>query len=51
VAKRGPGAGESDDQDRAAADPVGERPAREQGDQAAHGGYGERGAERRGVQA
>jgi len=49
--ERGPGASESGHQDRTAADPVGERPAGEQGDQAGRGRDGDRGAERRGVEA
>ena len=47
----GAGTGEADRQDRAAAGPVGQRPAGEQGDHAGRGGDGDRGAERRGVQA
>ena len=49
--ERGPGTGETDHQDRAAAGPVGQRPAGEQGDQAGRGGDGDGGAERRRVEA
>jgi len=49
--ERGPGAGEADHQDRAAADAVGKRPAGEQGHQAARGGDSDRGTEPRGIEA